>query len=134
MGRSARTLVGLKHEVGPSVLLRHGDVGSNIGGVDILKRTLADAAVAAAEAVHLALIGRGIQVAHLNKGLMTMTRIVGTSQRDLNQLNRLTLIIGSKVLHIVGAWAQAAVRSAQALEKVVWSSVLLVDDHDVLKV
>ena len=84
MGRRAGALIGLKHEIGPAVLLRHSDVGSNIRRVDILKRTFAGAAIAAIESVHFALIGCGVQVAHLNKAVMGVIRIVGTSQRDLS--------------------------------------------------
>src|SRR5579863_567064 len=98
MRRRARALVGLKHEVGPAVSLRHSDIGGYVGRLYVFKRTLAGATVCAAQAIHPALIGVGVQVAHLIETGMAMVRIVGTSERNLCEGNRLPKAIDPEVL------------------------------------
>jgi hypothetical protein len=52
-----RSLVCLKHEICPAILLCHGDIGRNISRVHVFKRTFVGAAAGAAEAVHPTFIG-----------------------------------------------------------------------------
>ena len=64
-----------------------------------------------------------------------MARVKETPERNLSQRNLLTCVIYAEILQIIGSGAlMTADPSAQALEKVVRGTVLLKDNHDVLKV
>ena len=62
-----------------------------------------------------------------------MTQIVGCAEGHWSQGDRLPFGIDSEVLQVVGLGAQRTVGTTQTLEKVVRRTVLLNDDHDVLK-
>ena len=74
-------------------------------------------------------------MAHLVEVGMAMARVKGIPERNLSQLNLLTCVIYAEILQIIGSGTlMTGDLSAQTLEKVVRSTVLLKDNHDVLKV
>ena len=74
-------------------------------------------------------------MAHLVEVGMAMARVKGIPERNLSQLNLLTCVIYAEILQIIGSGTlMTGDLSAQTLEKVVRSTVLLKNDHDVPKV
>lgn len=129
----ARSLIGLEHEIRPPILLGQRGIGGHLSRIDIFVRTVTYVAVSARHAIHTALIGCSVEVAHFNERRMAVAGVPGGTERTLNQLNRFSGRVGSKSLHVVRLGAQRSIGPTQSLEQIVRSAILLHDQNHVLE-
>ncbi len=143
MRRETVPLVGLEHLVPKGVCCSHGQIGLDVGWLDVLelgqvgaiRSGVADVFV---RAIHGALAGRGVVIADVEEGSVAVPKIVVGYERDRRKLDSLPsggfALASNVVLRLIGpggVTAGASSESTQSLKQVIGSAVLLDDDHDV---